>query len=177
MLTGAGPRGYGAGGCWVLLQVWELGHPAHRAAIHPHLARRRAVQAADDVQQRGLAGARSPAQGSELAPAYRERHPPQGVHGRMPAAEGPGNTIRRHHDLRRLASIRCAVRGGERGVVWAHTRKPASDRKRLPRPGKILPAPVPAGQDGGESKSVRQAKLFVFLRQHRHELFDEEFRT
>jgi hypothetical protein len=31
---------------------------------------------------------------------------------------------------------------GEPGVVLAHTRKPASDWKRLPRPGKILRAPV-----------------------------------
>ena len=103
-------------------QPVPLGHPAHLAAIHPHLARRRAVQAADDVQQRGLAGAGSPAQGSELAPAYRERHPPQRVHGRVPAAEGPGNILRCHHDLGRLATISCAVRSGHRGVVLAHTR-------------------------------------------------------
>jgi hypothetical protein len=40
----------------------------------------------------------------------------------MPAAEGPGNTIDRHHELRRLANITCAVRSGELGVVLAHAR-------------------------------------------------------
>jgi hypothetical protein len=72
----------------------------------------------------GLAGGPPPvraATGYRAAPGCCGRCPPQGVHGRVPAAEGPGNTIRRHHDLRRLASIRCAVRGGGRGVFWAHT--------------------------------------------------------
>ena len=44
------------------------------------------------------------------------------MHDRMPAAESPGNPIRRHHDLRRLANITGAVRKGQRGVVLAHTR-------------------------------------------------------
>ena len=35
--------------------------------------------------------------------------------------------------------------------------------------------PTPAEQ--AVIKAVRRAKLFVFLRQHRHELFDEEFQA
>jgi len=84
-------------------QPLPLGHPVHLAAVHPHPALRRVVQAADDVQQGGLAGAGPAAQGNELPVVYRERHPAQRVNGRVPAAEGPADALRRHHDLRPLA--------------------------------------------------------------------------
>jgi hypothetical protein len=91
-------------------QPLPLGHPVHLAAVHPHPPRRRVVQAADDVQQRGLAGAGSPAQGNELTAVYRERDPAQGMNGRMSAAEGPANTVRRHHGLRRPVDVIRAAR-------------------------------------------------------------------
>jgi transposase len=37
----------------------------------------------------------------------------------------------------------------------------------------VEPSPV----EQAVIKAVRRAKLFVFLRQHRHELFDEEFQA
>jgi hypothetical protein len=35
----------------------------------------------------------------------------------------------------------------------------------------------PSGVEQAVLKAVQRAKLFVFLRQHRHELFDDEFQA
>ena len=43
------------------------------------------------------------------------------------------------------------------------------------RPGMWRPPVEPSPAEQTVIKAVRRAKLFVFLRQHRHELFDEEF--
>jgi len=45
------------------------------------------------------------------------------------------------------------------------------------RPVMWLPPVVPSPSEQVVIKAVRRAKLFVFLRQHRHELFDEEFQA
>ncbi len=43
------------------------------------------------------------------------------------------------------------------------------------RPGVWRPPVEPSAAEQAVMKAVRRARLFVFLRQHRHELFDEEF--
>ena len=43
------------------------------------------------------------------------------------------------------------------------------------RPGLWNPPMAPSAAEQAVIKAVRRAKLFVFLRQHRHELFDGEF--
>lgn len=45
------------------------------------------------------------------------------------------------------------------------------------RPGAWCPPVEPSAAEQAVIKAVRRAKLFVFLRQHRHELFDEEFQA
>ena len=45
------------------------------------------------------------------------------------------------------------------------------------RPGVWRPPVEPSAAEQAVIKAVRRAKLFVFLRQHRHELFDEEFQA
>ena len=45
------------------------------------------------------------------------------------------------------------------------------------RPGVWCPPVEPSQAEQTVIKRVRRAKLFVFLRQHRHELFDEEFQA
>jgi hypothetical protein len=45
------------------------------------------------------------------------------------------------------------------------------------RPGVWQPQVEPSGAELAVIKAVRRAKLFVFLRLHRHELFDEEFQA
>jgi hypothetical protein len=45
------------------------------------------------------------------------------------------------------------------------------------RPGMWEPPVEPSPAEQAVMKAVRRAKLFVFLRQHRHELFDEEFQA
>jgi hypothetical protein len=45
------------------------------------------------------------------------------------------------------------------------------------RPGAWCPPVEPSAAELAVMKAVRRAKLFVFLRQHRHELFDEEFQA
>jgi len=45
------------------------------------------------------------------------------------------------------------------------------------RPGMWCPPVQPSAAEQGVTKAVRRAKLFVFLRQHRHELFTEEFQA
>ena len=45
------------------------------------------------------------------------------------------------------------------------------------RPGLWNPPVVPSPAEQAVIKAVRRAKLFVFLRLHRHELFDEEFQA
>jgi len=45
------------------------------------------------------------------------------------------------------------------------------------RPGVWRPPVEPSGAEQAVLKAVRRAKLFVFLRQHRHELFDDEFQA
>jgi hypothetical protein len=45
------------------------------------------------------------------------------------------------------------------------------------RPGVWRPPVEPSAAELAVMKAVRRAKLFVFLRQHRHELFDEEFQA
>ena len=45
------------------------------------------------------------------------------------------------------------------------------------RPGMWEPPVEPSSAEQAVIKAVRRAKLFVFLRQHRHDLFDEEFQA
>src|SRR5713101_9887169 len=45
------------------------------------------------------------------------------------------------------------------------------------RPGVWKPPVEPSPAEGAVIKAVRRAKLFVFLRLHRHELLDEEFQA
>src|SRR5216684_7760172 len=45
------------------------------------------------------------------------------------------------------------------------------------RPGVWRPPVEPSAAEQAVIKAVRRARLFVFLRQHRHELFDEEFQA
>ena len=45
------------------------------------------------------------------------------------------------------------------------------------RPGVWRPPAEPWPAEQAVIKAVRRAKLFVFLRQHRHELFDEQFQA
>ena len=45
------------------------------------------------------------------------------------------------------------------------------------RPGLWSPPVTPSPSEQMVIKAVRRAKLFVFLREHRHELFDEEFQA
>jgi hypothetical protein len=45
------------------------------------------------------------------------------------------------------------------------------------RPVVWRPPAVPSVAEQAVIKAVRRAKLFVFLRLHRHELFDEEFQA
>jgi hypothetical protein len=45
------------------------------------------------------------------------------------------------------------------------------------RPEVWSPPVAPSVAEQAVIKAVRRAKLFVFLRQHRHELFDEEFQA
>jgi Transposase domain (DUF772) len=45
------------------------------------------------------------------------------------------------------------------------------------RPGVWRPPVEPSAAEQAVIKAVRRAKLFVFLRQHRHELFDEQFQA
>ena len=45
------------------------------------------------------------------------------------------------------------------------------------RPGVWEPPVEPSPAEQAVIKAVRRAKLFVFLREHRHELFDEEFQA
>ncbi|MGA8453935.1 MAG: transposase, partial [Streptosporangiaceae bacterium] len=45
------------------------------------------------------------------------------------------------------------------------------------RPGVWRPPVEPSAAEQAVIKAVRRAKLFVLLRQHRHELFDEEFQA
>src|SRR5215831_13683501 len=45
------------------------------------------------------------------------------------------------------------------------------------RPGVWRPAVGPSTAEQAVMKAVRRAKLFVFLRRYRHELFDEEFQA
>jgi Transposase domain (DUF772) len=45
------------------------------------------------------------------------------------------------------------------------------------RPGVWRPPVEPSAEEQAVIKAVRRAKLFVFLRLHRHELFDEEFQA
>jgi Transposase DDE domain/Transposase domain (DUF772) len=45
------------------------------------------------------------------------------------------------------------------------------------RPGLWSPPVEPSAAERAVMKAVRRAKLFVFLREHRHELFDEEFQA
>ena len=45
------------------------------------------------------------------------------------------------------------------------------------RPGMWNPPVAPSPAEQAVIKAVRRAKLFVFLREHRHELFDEEFQS
>jgi transposase len=45
------------------------------------------------------------------------------------------------------------------------------------RPGVWRPPVEPSPAEQAVIKAVRRAKLFVFLRQHRHELFDEQFQA
>jgi hypothetical protein len=45
------------------------------------------------------------------------------------------------------------------------------------RPDVWRPPVEPSPAEQAVIKAVRRAKLFVFLRQHRHELFDEEFQV
>jgi len=45
------------------------------------------------------------------------------------------------------------------------------------RPGIRRPPVEPSPAEQAVMKAVRRARLFVFLRQHRHELFDEEFQA
>jgi hypothetical protein len=45
------------------------------------------------------------------------------------------------------------------------------------RPGMWSPPVQPSAAEQKVIKAVRRAKLFVFLRQHRHELFTPEFQV
>ena len=45
------------------------------------------------------------------------------------------------------------------------------------RPGTWNPPVEPSPEEHAVIKAVRRARLFVFLREHRHELFDEEFQA
>src|SRR5512133_291337 len=45
------------------------------------------------------------------------------------------------------------------------------------RPGLWSPPVEPSPAEQAVIKAVRRAKLFVFLRQHRHELFDQQFQA
>jgi hypothetical protein len=45
------------------------------------------------------------------------------------------------------------------------------------RPGMWEPPVEPSPTEQAVIKAVRRARLFVFLRQHRHELFDEELQA
>ncbi len=45
------------------------------------------------------------------------------------------------------------------------------------RPVVWRPPAEPSAAEQAVIKAVRRAKLFVFLRLHRHELFDEEFQA
>ena len=45
------------------------------------------------------------------------------------------------------------------------------------RPDVWCPPAEPSAAEQAVIKAVRRAKLFVFLRQHRHELFDQEFQA
>ena len=45
------------------------------------------------------------------------------------------------------------------------------------RPIMWRPPVEPSPAEQAVIKAVRRAKLFVFLRQHRHELFDEQFQA
>ena len=45
------------------------------------------------------------------------------------------------------------------------------------RPGAWCPPVEPSAAEQAVIKAVRRAKLFVFLRLHRHELFDEGFQA
>ena len=45
------------------------------------------------------------------------------------------------------------------------------------RPRMWRPPAEPSPAEQAVIKAVRRAKLFVFLRQHRHELFDEQFQA
>jgi transposase len=45
------------------------------------------------------------------------------------------------------------------------------------RPGVWSPPVDPSPAEQAVLKAVRRAKLFVFLREHRHELFDEGFQA
>jgi hypothetical protein len=45
------------------------------------------------------------------------------------------------------------------------------------RPGVWSPPVEPSAAEQAVIKAVRRARLFVFLREHRHELFDEPFQA
>jgi hypothetical protein len=45
------------------------------------------------------------------------------------------------------------------------------------RPDVWRPPVEPSAAERGVIKAVRRAKLFVFLREHRHELFDQQFQA
>jgi transposase len=45
------------------------------------------------------------------------------------------------------------------------------------RPGVWRPPGEPSAVEQAVIKAVRRARLFVFLRQYRHELFDEQFQA
>ena len=93
----------------------------------------RVVQAADDVEQRGLAGAGPPAHRHELARAHGERDPAQRVHGGRPR----GRTRWPRH--RRATST--SGRGGPGRATVSHVR-PCLQRRRARRCGRAGARPA-----------------------------------
>jgi hypothetical protein len=53
----------------------------------------------------------------------------------------------------------------------------AASREDLVRPDVWRPPVEPSAAEQAVIKAVRRARLFVFLRQYRHELFDEGFQA
>src|SRR5215470_16202127 len=126
-----------------------FGHPGHVLADHLQAAAGRCVEAADDVQQRGLAGAGPAAHGDELPAPDRERHLTKRVHGRVPAAEGTRYLLDRHHDVRGL--VRGTRAGHGCGLTIAHGRPPLPLSPGCPGAGWVE---LPFGSPGGVAPSA-----------------------
>src|SRR3989442_9438585 len=61
--------------------------------------------------------------------------------------------------------------------AWSARKKNQEERNMTMRPSPWQPPVEPSAAEAAIIKRIRRAKLFVFLRQHRHELFDEAFQA